>query len=266
MPPMTLETGWLDGTPVEDTVLRQFLHNQADLGDLIAAAVGGRHARSPGLALADAGRPRAVPESGRAARAGALGDRRQARSNRRVLRLGHQSGDRAVRMADPGSDRRAAGCSSDIRCSWSGHPRAPVRAPGGRHDCARADAAGLAVAERVVIDGYPLPEAVGTAAATHLRRVDLLGDRAGPGRRTSTGARPRSVPGTSAHGVVNLCLAATLPSARRRGAWESLVWARVDDAPELPAVAFTSDDSRPGFIRMGFLPITRFTLWLRPPA
>jgi hypothetical protein len=66
--------------------------------------------------------------------------------------------------------------------------------------------------------------------------------------------------------LVNLCLAATLPSARRRGAWASLVWARVDDARELPAAAFTSDDSRPGFIRMGFLPITRFTLWLRPPA
>ena len=33
--------------------------------------------------------------------------------------------------------------------------------------------------------------------------------------------------------------------------------------PALPAVAFTSDHSRPGFVRMGFLPITRFTLWSR---
>jgi hypothetical protein len=31
--------------------------------------------------------------------------------------------------------------------------------------------------------------------------------------------------------------------------------------PDLPAVAFTSDYSRPGFLRMGFLPITVFTLW-----
>jgi len=67
-----------------------------------------------------------------------------------------------------------------------------------------------------------------------------------------------------AYGVVNLCLAATLPTARRRGAWESLVWARIDDGPGLPAAAFSSDDSRPGFLRMGFLPVTRFTLWLRP--
>ena len=35
------------------------------------------------------------------------------------------------------------------------------------------------------------------------------------------------------------------------------------DAPDLPAVAFTSDYSRPGFERMGFLVIMRFTLWWR---
>ena len=37
----------------------------------------------------------------------------------------------------------------------------------------------------------------------------------------------------------------------------------VHDAPDLPAVAFTSDDSRPGFERMGFLAVSRFTLWQR---
>ena len=37
--------------------------------------------------------------------------------------------------------------------------------------------------------------------------------------------------------------------------------ARCADTPDLPAVTFTSDNSRPGFLRMGFLPITRFTLW-----
>jgi hypothetical protein len=65
-------------------------------------------------------------------------------------------------------------------------------------------------------------------------------------------------------GVTNLCFAATLPAARRRGVWASLVWARVaDGGPELPAVAYTSDYSRPGFERMGFMPVTRFTLWAR---
>jgi hypothetical protein len=65
----------------------------------------------------------------------------------------------------------------------------------------------------------------------------------------------------AAHGVVNLCLAATRSAARRHGAWRTLVAARRAKTPDLPAVAFTSDHSRPGFLRMGFLPITHFTLW-----
>jgi hypothetical protein len=43
--------------------------------------------------------------------------------------------------------------------------------------------------------------------------------------------------------------------------WHALVAARCAATPDLPAVAFTSDYSRPGFVRTGFLPVTRFTLW-----
>ena len=66
-----------------------------------------------------------------------------------------------------------------------------------------------------------------------------------------------------AHDVVNLAMAATLPSARRRGAWQALVQERLTDGPGLPAVAYTNDLTRPGFLRMGFMPVTRLTLWGR---
>ena len=69
--------------------------------------------------------------------------------------------------------------------------------------------------------------------------------------------------GYVAHGCVNLCGAATLPSARGTGAWGALVRARVADAAQLPAVAFTSDYSRPGFEHLGFVSVMRFTLWTR---
>ena len=76
------------------------------------------------------------------------------------------------------------------------------------------------------------------------------------------GTRPVAAAAShAAHGVVNLCLAATMPAARRRGVWHALVAARCAATPDLPAVTFTSDYSRPGFVRTGFLPITRFTLW-----
>jgi hypothetical protein len=38
------------------------------------------------------------------------------------------------------------------------------------------------------------------------------------------------------------------------------------EGPDLHAVAFTSDDSRPGFVKHGFLPVMRFTLLVRPPG
>ena len=41
------ETGWLADTPVDDTLLRQFLHNQADVCDVIAHHFDGTIARTP---------------------------------------------------------------------------------------------------------------------------------------------------------------------------------------------------------------------------
>jgi hypothetical protein len=120
----------------------------------------------------------------------------------------------------------------------------------------------LAIVERTVIDGYPMPELAGLPTGSSLPpalletslvvRLGYVDDE--PAAATL---------GYVGSGVVNLCLAATLPNARRRGVWAAMVWARVDDAPDLPAVAYTSDHSRPGFVRMGFLPVTRCTLWAR---
>lgn len=254
--------GWLDDSFTGQSVTQAFLHNQADLADLLAAATGGRHERSDGLALADSGGPVMY-------------------TNQAVLLQPLLGPD------DPRLDRIEQFFTGDhpamVLSAWPtpnlsprgwqliGHPMFVVRAPG-PHDTASPpgvtvvpvdDAVELAVAERVAVDGYPLPEAVGLPAYA-LFGTDLLG---GPVRIRVAyvdGVPAALGSGHAGHGVMNLCLAATAATARRRGAWRALVWARVDDAPDLPAAAFTSDDSRPGFLRLGFLPITRFTLWLKP--
>lgn len=260
---MGMENGWRDDTPIPDTVLRRFLDNQADLGDLIADAVGGRHLRGAGVALADAGVP--VPYLNQAV----------------LLRPALSADDPVLTTID---EFFAAGTSPSTilsawptpdlaHCGWElvGHPVFVLRAPGVHEfspnagvDIGLADTPrDLATAEAVAVQGYPLPEATGLPPNA-IFGSGLLG---GPLRirvAMLDGAPAAVGSGHVAHGVVNLCLGATLPAARRRGAWESLVWARVDDGPGLPAAAFTSDDSRPGFLRMGFLPITRFTVWLRP--
>ena len=46
------ETGWLPDTPVDDTLLRQFLHNQAEVCDVIAEGFAGDVVRTPEVALA----------------------------------------------------------------------------------------------------------------------------------------------------------------------------------------------------------------------
>jgi hypothetical protein len=116
--------------------------------------------------------------------------------------------------------------------------------------------------ERVLIEGYPMPEAAGSPPGTIVPPGVLdHGVRLRLG--IVDGEAVAAAAGHVSHGVVNLCTAATLPAARRKGVWGALVRARMADGPELPAVAYTSDFSRPGFVHMGFLPLTRFTMWSR---
>jgi hypothetical protein len=54
-----------------------------------------------------------------------------------------------------------------------------------------------------------------------------------------------------------------LPAARGRGYGAALTWRAALTQLELPAVLLASDDGRARYECMGFLPLLRFTLWLR---
>ncbi len=260
------ETGWLPDTPVDDNLLRQFLHNQADVCDVIAAQLGGVVARTEDVALA-ASRC-VIPYF-----------------NEALLLRPLRRADDVVLDEIERFFTASAAPSCVILSAWPtpslmargwqlvGHPafvvrtpgvplRPPASRPGVSLDVRPATAPDdVAAAERVFVEGYPVPEGEG-------RTGDAL--PAGIGT-TEVTVRIAAVDGPDvavgmghvAHGCVNLCGAATLPGARRTGAWGALVRARVADAEHLPAVAFTSDFSRPGFEHLGFVSILRFTLWAR---
>jgi hypothetical protein len=260
-----LEDGWLPDTPLGDTLLRRFVHAQADVNEVIALACGGRVDRTPGAFLADALSP--VPYYNQALLARPVLSAAAPVLDEIDAFFTGTTNVATVLSLWPTPDLSGRG--------WilAGHPAFVARGPAPR-DVRPAPgvevrlvttSADLHAAERVAIDGYPVEEAVGSPPGTVLPAA-LLGSplrvRLGllDGEPVAVGVAH------TAHGVVDLCLAATLPAARRRGVWESLVWARVADGPDVPAVAYTSDFSRPGFLRMGFLPITRFTLWIVPPS
>jgi hypothetical protein len=116
--------------------------------------------------------------------------------------------------------------------------------------------------EDVVARGYPVPEAVGAPVGSAYP-LGVLGSDLHLFLGTLDGEVVAGAASHAAHGVNNLCLAATLEPARRRGVWQAMAQTRLAEHPELPAAAFTSDYSRAGFEKLGFLPVTRFTLWFR---
>ena len=67
----------------------------------------------------------------------------------------------------------------------------------------------------------------------------------------------------TAHGVVDVEAVATLPAFRRRGAGAAVAWAATLADPALPAVLVSSHPGRGVYESMGYLPVTRWTLWRR---
>lgn len=149
-----------------------------------------------------------------------------------------------------------------------GHPPLMVRfpAPRPRPDPAGVevrevrDAEELAVAERVLVEGYPMP---GTPPGSVLA-PGLLG---GPTRvwLAHVDGEPAAVAvAHQAAGATLVEYVAALPAARGRGAGAAVTWAATLADPDAPAVLCASDDGRPTYERMGYLALERWTGWLRP--
>jgi GNAT superfamily N-acetyltransferase len=127
------------------------------------------------------------------------------------------------------------------------------------------DASELSVAERVLVEGYPMPDLEPLAPG------DLLapGILDGPTRiwLGHVDGRPAAV--AAAHVEAQAVLVeyvAALPAARGRGVGSAVTWAATLAEPDLPAMLVSSDDGRPVYERMGYLAIERWTGWLRPAA
>lgn len=266
--PPPLETGWLPTTPVGDTFLRRFLWNWADACAATARSFGGHVLETNSVRLADAGRPGSFSNCATLVQ--------PLSADTAADTLAHITAffafDDPARMGEvllvsawPTGDLGSHG--------WSlmGHPPVHLLPAGIRARAAPPELRIVRVAspdllhvwETTVSRGYPL-EGLEDAPAGALASPSLLAD---PHYGAWVGlVDDQPVAAASAwvaHGVVNVTLVATLPDERRKGYGEALTWAASRLEPALPAMLLSSDDGRPVYERMGYLPLQRMTLWYR---
>lgn len=256
-----LATGWGDDTPVEDSLLRRYLVNHEAWFETLAGAAGGRVEATEAWAGADVGRPAGFLNTVTLRRPpvyeefGATVDEIEAWLDRRAGFLW---------SAWPTADLAARG--------WElvGHPPMLVRFPGDSLPPSRsdlriervADGPGVRDWERVLADGFPVEDLQGAGPILDPSIVDDPRVSLWVAYHDATPVAMGTL--FCEAGLAQFALAATLPEARRRGAWFSLVRVRLEEAGELPSISLFSDDSRPGAERVGFVPLLRFTCWRWP--
>ncbi|MEV8372014.1 GNAT family N-acetyltransferase [Kribbella sp. NPDC056861] len=123
-------------------------------------------------------------------------------------------------------------------------------------------AAGLEDAERVLVEGYPLPELQPYSPGS-LYSASFL-----DGPSTVFVGYDGDVPlatatAHTAAGVTVVENVAVMPAARGRGAGASVTWAATTHHPDQPAVLIASDDGQPVYERLAYLRVERWTVWVR---
>ena len=253
-----LPTGWEPRMPIDDTLLRQFVFNSADRVEHQTRTCGGSVHVDEDLCAGDVGSPAALGNQAillrpmsEAAAPGII----------ECLR-GAFSGPHVVFSAWPTPDLRPYGYG------LVGHPPFMVRPIGGAAPVRPpelvveevTDRASLAAYEEVFVDGYPVPE-VRPYQPGDLFDEHLLG---GIARVWVASVDGRPVAGSMAinsRRLVAVEMVATLPEARGRGYGAAVTATAALSAPDLPSALIASDPGRPVYERLGFLPISRFTLW-----
>ena len=258
-------TGWEPDAPVGDTALRQFLlaHSafQRASGEALAANV----IETDAFIAVETGRPATMIN---------FALLRQP-SNGAAL----ESAMAALEQIYGGSDKRGFVAlysplpTVDLHpWGWTlaGHPPlqlrspyTPLAAPGTVRVERVITATQQAILEQIMIAGFEMSEMEGQPAGA------LLGPRLFDDERFTAwlgylGNEPVSGAASLAEaGIVDIVMVATVPAARRKGA--ALAVTQVAARPELglPGVLFSSDEGRPVYERLGFVPILRGAFWYR---
>lgn len=259
-----LTTGWEPDLDVGDTLVRRYLFHHADTAVAFTAAAGGRTLETADMVATHAGRPNAYWNGAVLLRPPADWS---AVLDAVDVFAGDGPGEVSLFSAWPTPDLGPRG--------WelSGHPPLLVRPPVDLVPLPEAPPVDLRRVgsvddlrrwEQVAVEGYPLPSSSPGVPGCLAPPALLDDDRLALwlGRRGDVAVHAGAA--FTSRGLVSLAFGATRPEARRQGFWLRSAVERLQGAPHLWAAGVFSDLSRPGAERLGFVPVCRLTLWIRP--
>jgi hypothetical protein len=117
--------------------------------------------------------------------------------------------------------------------------------------------------EQIMIDGFEFEEMRGQPSGS-LMTPALFDDPRFAGWIGSVEGAPVSAAASIVEaGIVNVTMVATVPSGRRKGGALAVTQAAARPDLGLPGVLFSSDDGRPVYERLGYVPILRGSFWYR---
>lgn len=254
-----LTTGWEPEVPATDSLVRAYVLATADRSEAIARAAGGRVDRDDAVSTADSGSP-------------VLFDNAVTLLRPLTAAQAHEAVDRARAWFPP--DRPFVVLSvwpvpeaGDLGIGLMGHPpfmfRPAAPRPGpdatGLDIRAVEDAAGLEVFLRTIVDAYPMPGGAGALADDAIL---------GSGVRFWVGYEGDRPVGTAGvyvgHGLNDVEWVSVREDCRGKGYGAALTWVATRAEPDLPAVLIASDPGQPVYERMGYVRLTRMTMWFRP--
>jgi hypothetical protein len=255
-----LTNGWEDDAPASDSLVRQGVLAHVSWARALTTAARGEFAEGPGWCAGRGGGASALLNW-----AIVTSPPRSWAATVRALSAAYPDDVSAIVISPfPAPDLRADGFE------LVGHPplmfrptTATTGSPTTSVEVREATTpAELHDAERVLVEGYPMPD-MADLPPGDFYRADVVGASTRvyvgylDGRPVATSAAH------SAAGVTVVENVAVLGSARGQGAGAALTWAATTTWPEQGAMLIASDDGQPVYERLGFLRLERWTCWLR---
>lgn len=257
-------TGWEQDAPATDTAVRQFILAQSAFQRFTGEILGATVIENERFIAVDTGRPASMIN---------FALLRQPLDTTNIDRtmseleahFGHPEATGMVVLYSPLP-------TPDLsRWGWSlsGHPPLQLRSPlwpaidtGVRIEPVRSGEDLLAL-ERIMIDGFDFQEMRGVAAGAYFNHRMIEDDRFGAWLGYLENEPVAAAASMVEAGIVDVLMVATLPAARRKGIGLAVTQAASRPELGLPAALISSDDGRPVYERLGYVPILRGSFWYR---